>query len=114
MSKGKTFIIGSLVGGLIGSVAALLFAPKAGKELRTDIAQQCNAVADKTKDLALNVSQKTTDIAKEVGTTATDWYGRTKEAVAQAACEVKSWKERTTGAHAEVAATQEKDLEESN
>ena len=109
MSKRKSFIIGTLVGGIVGSVTALLFAPKAGEELRTDIADQYNAVVDKTKDLTLNVSQKTSDIAKEVGTTATDWFNRTKETVTQAASELKTWKKSDDAAQAEVAAAQEKE-----
>src|ERR1700676_1236636 len=37
LSKQKQFLIGSLVGGLLGATAALLFAPKSGRQLMNDI-----------------------------------------------------------------------------
>ena len=33
----KDFLIGTLVGGIVGSLTALLLAPKSGKELRGDL-----------------------------------------------------------------------------
>lgn len=37
MSQEKSFLRGLLLGGLVGAVAALLYAPKSGKEMRRDI-----------------------------------------------------------------------------
>jgi len=37
MSGGKGFFKGVIIGGIVGSVAALLYAPKKGEELRADI-----------------------------------------------------------------------------
>jgi len=48
----KDFLIGTLVGGVVGAATALLFAPKPGKELRADIAEGYQAVSEKTKDIA--------------------------------------------------------------
>jgi len=36
----KTFAVGALVGAVVGAAFALLYAPKAGRELRTDLRRQ--------------------------------------------------------------------------
>src|SRR5690625_4974045 len=42
----KDFMIGTLIGGMVGAAVALLFAPKTGKELRSDINQGANEWKD--------------------------------------------------------------------
>ena len=55
--RGGSILVPFLVGGLIGAIAALLLAPKAGKELRKDI-----------KDFASNARENlTTTIDKSRG-----------------------------------------------
>lgn len=56
----KDFIIGALVGGMVGAALALAFAPKSGKELRRDI----NYGAHQAKEVAVNWKQT----AQEKGT----------------------------------------------
>ncbi|QDP40898.1 YtxH domain-containing protein [Radiobacillus deserti] len=46
----KDFLIGSLIGGIVGASVALLFAPKSGKELREDINTGATYVKDKASD----------------------------------------------------------------
>lgn len=48
----KEFIVGAAVGSLLGSVAALLVAPKSGKKLRQEISDTYHDLSDKTHDLA--------------------------------------------------------------
>src|SRR5690625_1105659 len=51
----KDFLIGTLIGSIIGASAALLLAPKSGKELRQDINQGATKVKEKAvewKDVA--------------------------------------------------------------
>ncbi|MDQ0160145.1 YtxH domain-containing protein [Alkalibacillus salilacus] len=51
----KDFMIGTLLGGIVGASVALLFAPKSGKEIREDLntgAQQVKERADEWKDVA--------------------------------------------------------------
>jgi gas vesicle protein len=48
MRRALGFIIGTLIGGIIGSGLALLFAPSAGKELRDQI-------TDRTKGLVAEI-----------------------------------------------------------
>lgn len=68
-SRGKDFLIGAVVGSTLGALSALLFAPKAGKELRSDIANQAKAVGEKSQELAKTVSDHTTE-----------WAGKVKDA----------------------------------
>ncbi len=52
------FVKGALIGGLIGGIAGLLIAPKAGKKLRQDISDGYNCLHDKTCDIADNIKVK--------------------------------------------------------
>lgn len=101
--NGKGFLVGALVGATVGAVTALLVAPKSGKEMRKDIADQARNVSDKTQEIAGNIGQKTQQIAgtvkektqkiaKNVGETATEWAGIAKEAAGNVVNEVKSIK----------------------
>ncbi len=48
----KEFVIGATVGSLLGSVAALLAAPKSGEQLREDICDAYCTISDTTQDWA--------------------------------------------------------------
>ncbi|AZB43973.1 YtxH domain-containing protein [Bacillus sp. FJAT-42376] len=64
----KDFMIGTLIGGIVGASAALLLAPKSGKDLRGDIGSQANMVAEKTNKMtndALGKSSEWANKAKE-------------------------------------------------
>lgn len=91
--KGKDLLIGAVVGGLLGAATALLFAPKSGRELRSDITENAKAVSDKTVQIASTVSQKTQDVAKSVSTTTSDFVGKAKDTAANVIDTVRSWKE---------------------
>lgn len=117
MSKtnGKGFAVGAVVGGLLGAVTALLLAPKTGKELRSDVAEQYGKISDKTVEIAGTVSTKSQEIAgtvsaktqviagtvstksKEIAKTVSEHtgviVGKAKETAGVVAEEVKAWKE---------------------
>lgn len=64
----KDFLIGALIGGVIGAGAALLFAPKAGKELMNDINYQATAIKKRTgklRDTAMSKGSEIANVAKE-------------------------------------------------
>ncbi len=88
MSKNKSFIAGTIVGGVVGTVAALLLAPKSGRELRTDLNEQYRQISDKTQEIAGTVSGKTRKIAEHT----TEWAEKAKEVAVQVADEVKAWR----------------------
>jgi len=88
----KSFLIGALVGGIVGSVSALLFAPKAGKELRKDIAVGAQQVGESTKKIAGTVGETTTRIAKQVGSGATQLASKAKGKASDVIGSVRSWR----------------------
>ena len=45
----RGFLMGALVGGALGGIVALLFAPKSGRDLRRDIADKTEEVYDKAQ-----------------------------------------------------------------
>ncbi len=68
-----------LIGGGIGAILALLFAPKSGQELRNDIADATRKGIDKSREAAQELSQRageyyevTRDRAAELYSTATE------------------------------------------
>ncbi|NGP44202.1 YtxH domain-containing protein [Bacillaceae bacterium SIJ1] len=64
----KDFIIGTLVGSIVGAASALLLAPKTGKELRGDLNEQAQVVRDRTTQLTSSAMEKGTewrDVARE-------------------------------------------------
>src|SRR5207247_6839783 len=68
-----------LIGGGIGAILALLFAPKSGQELRGDIADATRKGIDRSREAAQELQQRageyyevTKDRASELYSTATD------------------------------------------
>jgi gas vesicle protein len=52
MKRMFSFLIGTLVGGLVGAVLALLFAPSSGTELRGQITERTNGIANEIRQAA--------------------------------------------------------------
>ncbi|MEC0172667.1 YtxH domain-containing protein [Paenibacillus graminis] len=88
----KSLLWGILAGSVVGSVTALLFAPKAGKELRKDIAEGTTEAAHKVQEIAGAASDKSTEL-----------YSKAKDAVESVVIEVKEWSRQYTGADEEKA-----------
>ncbi|MGI6370757.1 MAG: YtxH domain-containing protein [Ignavibacteria bacterium] len=66
----KSFILGALVGGVIGALSALLFAPKSGKELRRDIADTSTDLYDRASDYVSQIVQDGKNKAQSIINTA--------------------------------------------
>jgi gas vesicle protein len=60
------FIKGLLIGGALGALAGLLFAPKSGKELRSDIKGKGSGILKDGKEIYADVSTKAKEIIGEV------------------------------------------------
>ncbi|MGM7720819.1 YtxH domain-containing protein [uncultured Metabacillus sp.] len=59
----KDFLMGSLIGGLVGAAAALFLAPKSGKEIRENLGQQANVMRDRTGKFTSQTLEKGTGLA---------------------------------------------------
>ena len=83
---GLSFLVGVTVGALVGSIAALLLAPKSGSETREDLK---NASAD-LKEKADNFVQIVSEKSKEIMDTAKNKIGQVAETLKKSeACESK-------------------------
>lgn len=80
MSKGK-FAIGALFGAAVGAVAALLTAPKSGKETREDIKRKAGEIKSDAASKADDVRKKAEDVKKDVEAKAKDFTSRAENAV---------------------------------
>lgn len=85
----KGFLLGALAGGVVGSITALLLAPKRGKELRHDISVQAQKVGDTTAKVAGQVGGTTGRIAKQIGDQAVQIADRTKQAASTVVSSVR-------------------------
>jgi|ERR1044071_3977578 gas vesicle protein len=70
-----------LIGGGIGAIIALLFAPKPGSELRGDIADVTRKGIDKSREAASFVGDKAGDYYGTVRDKASDWVGGAREGI---------------------------------
>ncbi|GEK31812.1 hypothetical protein KZO01_21210 [Kurthia zopfii] len=64
-SGGKEFVIGAIVGGLVGAAAALFLAPKTGKDLRNDVIIQANTLKEKSSGITSQVKEKSSELASQ-------------------------------------------------
>src|SRR5512142_1348969 len=82
---GSGFMMGLLTGTVLGAGLGMLFAPKAGSEIRGQISDTANTVG-KT---ATEGYRKAADVASTVAERSRDFYGRARDAVSRGADEVK-------------------------
>lgn len=75
----KAFVVGAVLGGIAGSVTALLFAPKSGKEMREDLGEQTVTLKQKSSSLAQLAKEKSSDLAKTVGDQSSTVVSKVKE-----------------------------------
>ena len=70
-----------LVGGGIGAILALLFAPKTGQEFRADIADATRKGLDKTEEIAGQLSEKANTAYEDAKTEAGEIYDSAKQKI---------------------------------
>ncbi len=93
MAESRGTLKGALIGGVVGAAAALLLAPKSGRELRGDIRNRYSDMQERTKQIITDIGHKTQDMAKQVGHQASNVMDKTRSAVSAAREEVQSWKD---------------------
>lgn len=60
----KDFLIGALIGGIVGAVSALVFAPKSGKEIRNNLNLHTTSLKERTDKLRENAKLKSTELTE--------------------------------------------------
>lgn len=60
-SSASSFLVGAIVGGVIGAAAALFLAPKTGKEMREDFSTQATHLKDKSIEISTVAKDKASE-----------------------------------------------------
>jgi gas vesicle protein len=95
---GGSFVMGLLTGTVLGAGLGMLFAPKAGSELRNQLSEQAGNLATQAQDGIRKVSE--TDWAER----GRDMYGKAKDAVAKGADEAQKYVRENAGSARDVVA----------
>lgn len=78
-SGAGSFLLGAIVGGVIGAAAALFLAPKTGKEMREDFTTQTNQLKDKATEFTSNAKDKATEYSSVAIDKATEYSSAAKD-----------------------------------
>src|SRR5438445_11747809 len=84
---GGSFVMGLLTGTVLGAGLGMLFAPKAGSELRNQLSEQAGNLASQAQDGV----RKVTENAGERADRGRDIYGKAKDAVARGTDEAQEY-----------------------
>src|SRR5215207_2859047 len=94
VSSKLTFL---LIGGGIGAILALLFAPKSGHELRGDIADATRKGIDRSRDAAQQLGDRAGEYYEATRGRAAELYSQAAERVTEAAQGAREAASRQTG-----------------
>ncbi len=86
-----------LIGGGIGAILALLFAPKSGQELRSDIADATRKGIDRSREAALDLQQRAGEYYEATRDRASEFYSQAAEKVGEVAQSARDAAARQTG-----------------
>jgi gas vesicle protein len=78
---GKGLLVGFLTGAAVGSIIALLFAPKSGKEFRADIKNKSQEFIDDAEGYLANAKEKASQLINEGKKKSERLVAETKEKV---------------------------------
>jgi gas vesicle protein len=95
MSKDNTgVLVAAIVGGAAGAIAALLLAPKSGRELRSDVYQTAHELQEKGEKLLKRAMQKSEEAVEtaDLLDKAQALYGEAMESSARLLEQIKSSK----------------------
>ena len=80
-NNSKSFVTGLITGSVIGALAALLYAPKSGREFRQDISDKKNELMDDAELMLMNAKEKASNIISEARQKAESLLNQGKEKV---------------------------------
>ena len=86
-----------LIGGGIGAILALLFAPKSGQELRGDIADATRKGIDRSREAAQQLGDRAGEYYEATRTRAGELYSQAAEKVGEVAQNAREAAARQTG-----------------
>jgi gas vesicle protein len=90
---GGSFVMGLLTGTVLGAGLGMLFAPKAGSELRNQISEQAGTVANTASEGYRRVSETAADLADR----GRQVYEKARDAVSRGTDEAQRYVREVTG-----------------
>ena len=78
-----SFLLGAIVGGVIGAAAALFLAPKTGKEMRDDFSTQASHLKDKGIEISTVAKDKTVEFTSVAKDKASEYASVAKDKAAE-------------------------------
>jgi gas vesicle protein len=103
-NNGSMFLLGLLSGAALGVGIGMLFAPKAGSELRNQLSTEAGALADqaqkgyqKATENLVQLAEKGKDVAGDVADRGKAAYAKARKAVARGADEAQQYVRDTVG-----------------
>ena len=78
-SGAGSFLLGAIVGGVIGAAAALFLAPKTGKEMREDFTTQTSQLKEKGIEISAAAKDKATEFTSIAKDKATEYSSVAKD-----------------------------------
>lgn len=110
----KDFLIGGLIGGVIGATAALLLAPKSGKELRSDIAatEGGQYICHKANELKQSVTQKSEELTEQCKATKAELSDKMAEQYSLICENINTLKQKMLDTMEEIEEELEEEIEE--
>ena len=95
---GGSFIMGLLTGTVLGAGLGMLFAPKAGSELRSQISEQAGNLANTASEGYRKATDAAASAANDWAERGKDMYGKAREAVTRGADEAQRYVRDATSA----------------
>ena len=93
------FIVGLLVGAASAALASLLFAPKAGKDLRKDIGDTTHKAWDQASGYIDTAKDKGHEVAEDVSEKASSYFNVAGDVVDKAAKKTKGFFKKKTSSN---------------
>ncbi len=95
-SGAGSFLMGALVGGVIGAAAALFLAPKTGSEMRGNLTTQATQLKDKSIEISSVAKEKATELTSVAKEKTGELSKTIQEQSGQFVDKVKSMKSKTS------------------
>jgi gas vesicle protein len=96
-SGASSFVMGLLTGTVLGAGLGMLFAPKAGSELRNQLSEQANTIANQASEGYRRATNTASDWAEKGREKGREVYDRTREAVSRGTDEAERYVREATG-----------------
>jgi gas vesicle protein len=61
----NSFLLGAIIGGVVGAAVALFLAPKSGRDLRNKFSNQAGSIINKTSTISGNVMNKSNELVSK-------------------------------------------------